>query len=112
MKKKTKRKVQNLIIGGLLSGIFSIMAYLIYEYYQTTKPRYYKPNYSKISNYYKGDMKNVPRYYKGDMKKLKNYYKGDISKTPNYYVPKSEREKKLKKENKLKRGLESVKNSL
>ncbi len=112
MKKKIKNKIQNYIISGLVFSIFSTMAFFIYEYYQATKPRYYKPNYNKISNYYKGDMKNVPGYYKGDVTKLKNYYKGDVTKSPNYYVPKSEREKKLKKENKLKRGLESVKNSL
>ena len=112
MKRRIKKKIENYIISGLVFGIFSVMAFFLYEYYQTTKPRYYKPDYKKISNYYKGDMEKVPGYYKGDMEKMKNFYKGDVTKSPNYYIPKSEREKRLKKENKLKRGLESVKNSL
>ncbi len=112
MRKNTKNKIQNITIGILIFSIFATMSFFLYEYYQNTKPRYFKPNYDKISNYYKGDLKKVPGYYKGDMTKLKNYYKGDETKSPNYYIPKSEREKRLKKANKLKRSLESVKNSL
>ncbi len=112
MKKKIKNKIQNYAIGVLTFSIFVTISFFLYEYYQQTKPRYFKPNYDQISNYYKGDMKKVPGYYKGDMTKLKNYYKGDETKSPNYYIPKSEMEKRLKKANKLKRSLESVKNSL
>ncbi len=112
MRRKYKNKLQNITIGLLTFSIFAILSLFIYEYYQNTKPRYFKPNYKKISNYYKGEMKNVPGYYKGDLKKLKNYYKGDVTKSPNYYIPKEERKKRLKKANKLKRGLESVKESL
>ncbi len=112
MRKKVKDKIQNITIGILTSSIFVITSFFLYEFYQNSKPRYYKPNYNKISNYYKGDMKKVPGYYKGDMSKLKNYYKGDVTKSPNYYIPKEEREKRLKKADKLRRGLESVKNSL
>ncbi len=96
MKRAIKKKIKNYSVGMSLFSGFLILTFLLYEFYQSTRPRYVKPDYNRIPNYYKGDMKKVPNYYKGDVSKLDNYYKGDVTKSPNYYIPKSERMKKKK----------------
>ncbi|WP_457622104.1 hypothetical protein [Persephonella sp.] len=98
--------MKNNELTGLIIGImFTIVAgYGVYKFYESTKPRYYKPDHRKIPNYYKGDIRNTPKYYKGDMKKVPKYYKGKMSESPNYYRPKgvkpSEKEERSDK-NKL-----------
>ncbi|WP_457641641.1 hypothetical protein [Persephonella sp.] len=97
-------------IAGLTIGImfFIVVGYGLYKFYETTKPKYYKPNYKNIPNYYKGDIRNTPKYYKGELKKLPNYYKGKLSDSPNYYRPKGVKSSGAEKENRDQNKLEAL----
>ena len=106
MKRKIKKKIKSYAVGLTLFSSFMVIAFLSYEFYQSTRPRYFKPDYNKIPNYYKGELSKAPNYYKGDVRKLKNYYKGDISKSPNYYIPKSEKVKR--KKNRVEKAVTAV----